>query len=259
VFGSSADQYSRGRKEFPAEIIDFVTSPLGDPRLVLDLGCGTGIATRQLAARGHQVIGCDRDVRMLSEARSQPCHGTSYVVGSAEQVPFSPQQFDLTTAFSAFHWFTNDQAFAEICRTLKPNGWLAVVNKTEAGDFETRLRQVLRPFAFDTLPNAKEGYRPKAFLRGHHVSNLQAISIPREERFDYDRAISFLGSQSIWNAIPEECRRPALGAVETWILSEIAERGAFVRQITVEALVCRPNASSRLTINRGFSRGEEAA
>ena len=43
-----------------------------NPRLVIDLGCGTGLLTRELAIDGRQVVGVDPAPAMLAYARRQP-------------------------------------------------------------------------------------------------------------------------------------------------------------------------------------------
>ena len=50
------------------------------PEIILDLACGTGRMTRELAARGYDMIGVDGSVDMLGEAYSQGSENTLYLL-----------------------------------------------------------------------------------------------------------------------------------------------------------------------------------
>lgn len=88
-----------------------------------DLGCGTGIATRLLAARGLDVVGIDPSPPMLERARR--AGGARYAVGEAAATGLPDASQDLVTAAQAFHWFADDAALGEIARVLRPGGWVA--------------------------------------------------------------------------------------------------------------------------------------
>jgi len=105
-FGSLVDHYERARRAYPKEVFTLLKTYLPkDPR-ILDLGCGTGISTRQLNSLG-KVVGCDPDPIMLCSAREHEMGDITYVRGSAEELPFKDATFDVITAFASFHWFSN--------------------------------------------------------------------------------------------------------------------------------------------------------
>ena len=61
----------------------------GEFRLLLDLCCGTGTLTWRLAARGYEMIGCDRSVDMLMQARDKAVEGAApplFLCQSAEEL-----------------------------------------------------------------------------------------------------------------------------------------------------------------------------
>ena len=120
-FGAVARIYDDARPQYAKELMDYVAS-FCEGRKVLDMGCGTGIATRQLANAAVNIIGCDGDKRMIAVARSHQQPSIDYVVGLADNLPFADQEFNVVTAFSAFHWFTDRTSINGIKRVLKKNG-----------------------------------------------------------------------------------------------------------------------------------------
>ena len=69
-FGARAEAYERFRPGYPAELFDRVIAYAGRPvRSALEIGAGTGKATRVLAARGVAVTATEPDGAMLAELR----------------------------------------------------------------------------------------------------------------------------------------------------------------------------------------------
>ena len=93
-FGEFVKQYEKVRRPYPIEVFRFFKSLLKTKKpLILDIGCGTGISTRQLAKIGT-VIGCDPDLKMLKAAKKDKSAGVKkYVVGLAEKLPFAEKFF----------------------------------------------------------------------------------------------------------------------------------------------------------------------
>jgi malonyl-CoA O-methyltransferase len=99
-----------------------------EPRMILDLGSGTGFGSRLLKKcyRHSTIIQTDLACNMLKRARQsfpgffrQP----RYVCGDAESLPFQDGAFDLVFSSLMLQWCNNfDQVFAEAKRILKPGG-----------------------------------------------------------------------------------------------------------------------------------------
>jgi SAM-dependent methyltransferase len=99
----------------------------------LDVACGTGALTRELARRlapGGRVVGFDLAQPMLDMARSQPLDGAAtieFVQGSAEQLPFADGDFSIVTCQQGLQFFPDRAgALSEFRRVLEPGGRLAV-------------------------------------------------------------------------------------------------------------------------------------
>jgi trans-aconitate methyltransferase len=90
---------------------------------ILDLGCGTGRLTAEIAATpGILVVGLDMSSAMLTEARK--AHRLRLVRGDGTALPFSGI-FDAVFSTATFHWIADrDRLFASICQALKAGGRL---------------------------------------------------------------------------------------------------------------------------------------
>ena len=95
------------------------------PKVVLDLGCGTGHFYRQLTRLGPAVryIGLDLAPGMVEYARSRYGGNGLWLVGDAEHMPVAANSVDLVFSSLAIQWCSDPHAvFAELARVLRPGG-----------------------------------------------------------------------------------------------------------------------------------------
>jgi SAM-dependent methyltransferase len=116
-FGDDAEQYDRTRPSYPAEMIDNLLAE--QPRLVLDVGCGTGIASRLFMDRGCQVLGVEPDARMAAVARRR---GATVEEGAFEQWEDGGRRFDLLVAGQSWHWVDPHAGARKAAAVLRPGG-----------------------------------------------------------------------------------------------------------------------------------------
>jgi len=126
-FSATVDLYTRHRPSYPPALFDWLIDLAGlrPGSPVADLGCGTGIATRLLAARGLDVTGIDPNDDMLAAARREASPGTRYLKGEAAVTGLPDASMALATAAQAFHWFDVPATMRELRRILQPGGWAA--------------------------------------------------------------------------------------------------------------------------------------
>lgn len=101
---------------------------------ILDLGCGSGWATRLLARfvgegpEGFgQVVGVDVSDEMIRMARaaSKDFDNTMFVWGSATQIPWEENFFDKVLSVESFYyWPDQERGLAELFRVMAPKGRL---------------------------------------------------------------------------------------------------------------------------------------
>src|SRR4051812_17140317 len=121
-FSVTAGLYEKYRPTYPAEIIDWLVAEAGllAGAQVVDVGCGTGIATRLFAARGFNVIGVDPNEEMLTKAKA--LGGARYERGDAAATGLQNGAADLIFAAQAFHWFAIEPTLREWRRVLRSGG-----------------------------------------------------------------------------------------------------------------------------------------
>ena len=106
----------------------------GDPRDVLDLGCGTGMLAIAIARSSERarVTGIDGDPQILRLARAKAgSDGVTYAEGPADALPFEDASFDRVVTSLLLHHLVppvKRAALAEARRVLRPGGRLHVAD-----------------------------------------------------------------------------------------------------------------------------------
>lgn len=141
-FDELAESYDRYRIGYAEEVYDALAeSGVAASARVLDVACGTGLATEALVARGCVVTGLDISEPMLARARRR-VPGASFCLAQAEQLPFGDATFDAATSAQAFHWVDQGLALAEMVRVVRPGGTIAIWWKgLMRGDATGHIRQ----------------------------------------------------------------------------------------------------------------------
>ena len=237
-FGAHAAHYGMARREFPNDIFVYLKKRCRQRATVLDIGCGTGIPSRQLADHGFKVTGSDRDKRMIEQAKDDSKKdAVGYITAPSGALPFGNASFEIITAFSAFHWFCDDEAsISEIKRVLKDAGLLFIVNKNETGAMKKIIKSTLERFASDALPkDAKAAYKPVQILKENGFSDIEEYTVPVVEKYTVDEAILYAQSMSVWNLIERNRHPETLSALRNVFISN-AKEGFVLRPLNVTAV-----------------------
>jgi ubiquinone/menaquinone biosynthesis C-methylase UbiE len=117
--------------------------PDGDHRRVLDVGCGTGFAALEMAARfgTREVVGVDPAEGMLRVFREKVAGRedlrVDLVAADVMNLPVPDGSVDAVISAMAFHWFPDKPgALREMARRLRPGGVLAVLASGSGTDAE---------------------------------------------------------------------------------------------------------------------------
>jgi SAM-dependent methyltransferase len=120
-FGGAARDYDRHRPEYPTRLIDDLVA--AGVESALDVGAGTGIASRQLANRGVDVLALEPDQRMAELAAEK---GIRTQIATFEDWDPGERRFDLVLFAQSFHWVDPDVALPKVRRLLTDRGQLAL-------------------------------------------------------------------------------------------------------------------------------------
>lgn len=121
-FGADAARYDRARPSYPGALVDQILAA-SPGRHVVDVGCGTGIASRLFQAAGCEILGVDPDSRMADVARKS---GLEVEVATFETWEPAGREFDAVIAAQAWHWVDPVAGAAKAAQALRPGGRLAV-------------------------------------------------------------------------------------------------------------------------------------
>lgn len=238
-FGSLVKNYERARRMYPKEVFSFLKSYIPKNPLVLDLGCGTGISTRQIA-KFAKVIGCDPDPIMLRVAKkNKVSEKENYVLGSSQNLPFKDETFNAVTAFAAFHWFDDKKSLREIKRVLRPGGVVFIVNRVGARKWGEGYREAITKTLKIKVAHFKKGrsYGPGMSLRRNGFKNIKIKTWRKSELYTLKNALEYVQSVSIWNSVPPSLRPKALIGLISYFKNLKQKEGGIIRRLTVKAVV----------------------
>jgi SAM-dependent methyltransferase len=142
VFDGVAELYDRSRPGYPNELFDDLVqaASLVPGGRVVEIGPGTGQATRQLAELGLAVTAVELGGRLATVARRNLAAFPAVEVVEAELETWEPRArgFDAVVAFTAFHWLDPATRYSRAAALLRPGGALAIAHTAhvcpEGGD-----------------------------------------------------------------------------------------------------------------------------
>jgi SAM-dependent methyltransferase len=255
VFGSVAGRYDSNRPSYPQEMVDYVLgyAGAGAGDRALEVGAGTGIATRQFTARGLLITAVEPDAAMAAVASERAAtDGTplDLRITDFEHLEFEPGSFQLVYSATAWHWVDPEQGYVLAARALSAGGALAAfwnrpvwegnpirpgLEAAYAGvadAFETIFPGVMNPDVRDVNVITGDHWTSE-LARGPELGDPEVRTFRWAQRYTADQYLSLLGTHSDHILIGQEYRGRLFHGVAAAIE---AVGGSF--ELTYEALLC---------------------
>jgi trans-aconitate 2-methyltransferase len=161
---------------YGADLLELLNPQPGER--ILDIGCGTGQLTAEIARSGAQVVGLDKSADMLADAhKNYPA--LTFVQGDASAFEL-PSPFDAVFSNAALHWVKDaGGAVSSIARALRPGGRFVAElgGKGNIASVQAALRTVLGPSADDQSPWYYPSIGEYAALLERHGLEVQNASL----------------------------------------------------------------------------------
>jgi SAM-dependent methyltransferase len=131
VFNEVPELYDRVRPAYPDELFaDLVAiTGMASGSSVLEVGCGTGQATRSLAALAGSVTAVEPGADMAALARERLAAAGNVEVENStfEEWDGGGRRFDVLVAASSWHWVDQQVGWRKARDVLYPTGWMALL------------------------------------------------------------------------------------------------------------------------------------
>ncbi|MEU6238339.1 methyltransferase domain-containing protein [Kitasatospora sp. NPDC047058] len=225
-FGGVAAEYEEGRPGYPDELFDELERLAGRTlkgARVLDVGAGTGISTRRLAARGAEVVAVEPSPGMGAQfLTSSP--GIALVRGTGDELPFHDHSADFITYAQAFHWTRPELAVPEAVRVLRPGGALATWWNVK--DETVPWVRALGERMAAALPGRYHGYGRIEQHTGHFAPaglEVSCATLRWEREITVDHLLKDLTSRSYLASLDPASRAGVLAEERAALLAEFPD------------------------------------
>lgn len=227
-FTGFADQYDRHRAGPPAVLAELVAQFTGipRPRLVVDLGSGTGLSTRYWADKADRVVGIEPTPDMRHQAEKvTTASNVSYRAGYSHDTGLDAGSADVVVCMQALHWMEPVGTFAEAARILRPGGifvacdydWPPATGVEEAdAAFETCIhtaRWLEQKLRLDSgLQHWDKSGHLARMQECRYFRDVKEVVVPHHDAGNAERLVGLLLSQGyVQDALKKGVTEAALG------------------------------------------------
>ena len=217
-FGAVAAAYEQHRPGYPDELVDAVLEYAGRPvRTALEIGAGTGKATRVFAARGIAVTATDPDAAMLAELVRHVPATVMTLRGALEDLA-PDQTYALVFAAAALHWTEPTGRWSRVAALLEPDGAFASFGGQlflADPSVEEAVRAARAEFLVDDAVWSPDGTPPESelqwpgteLMRDDRFVDVQQSTIERRIAMSSGDYVSHLATISAYLGLSEPDRQ----------------------------------------------------
>jgi SAM-dependent methyltransferase len=245
VFNEVPELYDRVRPGYPDELFADLVAMTGlhNRSSVLEVGCGTGQATRSLAALGFPLTSLEPGAQMAELARQRLTTFDNLTIETStfEEWDDRGARFDVLVAASSWHWIDPSVGWQRAHDLLNPGGWMALLGHTvvrrpaepevyaETADLHERFSPGNpgwgHPPLEDEVPATDKGWGavedPGRLFGPPIVRRYQTV-----QWFDGEGFADLLRSTSLYRRLERDVREPLLDAIAERIRTRMDDRAS---------------------------------
>lgn len=223
-FGVMAEAYERFRPGYPVELFHRVMAYAAQPvRTALEIGAGTGKATRLFAQRGVTVTATEPDRAMLAELRRHMPANVRTVQAAFEDLR-PGERYGLVYAAAALHWTNPEDRWSRMAALLEPGGVFASFGgPVQLADpaVEEAVRAARSPFlASDEVPSP-DGTPPEHDMqwpgtelqRSDWFTDVQQSVVERRLTMTARNYLGYLSTVSAYLMLPTLEQKQVFGRI----------------------------------------------
>jgi SAM-dependent methyltransferase len=243
VFDEVPELYDRFRPTYPDELFADLAAITGiDERSsVLEVGCGTGQATRSLATLGCSVTAVELGPRLAALARQRlaAARNVEIETSSFEEWEDRGRRFDVLVSASAWHWVDPSIRWRRAHDVVRPGGWIALIGNVvvrrpgepevyaETADLHERFSPGNpdwgHPPLEDDVRATDEGWGPPNDPGGLFGPTVVRW-YPTVQWFDGEGFADLLRTTSLYRKLAPDVREPLLDAMAERIRTRMGDR-----------------------------------
>lgn len=233
IFNEVADIYEKYRPQYvPAlfkTLIDYAN--IDGKSFALEVGIGTGQATRPILETGCQVTAIELGDKLADYSRNK---FREYNNLDIKNIPFEEYEgdqdsFDLIYSATAFHWIPVELGFPKLFNLLKPGGAIALFwNRAFVGKEDDPLHQAIQQIYTELRPDSTYKvlrYETKRYestisnILTYGFTDLEFRLLHNERQFDAEEYIALLQTYSDHAMLPKDLKNEFEDSVKEVILA----------------------------------------
>lgn len=218
VFDTNAQAYHRYRPKCPVYILDILrrASALPSDARILEIGCGTGQLTVDIAKWQHSVVAIEKGIQLarLAAINTRTFSNVAIIAADFEQWPVPVESYDLVVACQSFHWIEASTGIRKVYDLLSPNGRFALIwhldtsQKTAFWQQSSPIYQTFFPNTSSHQPLTSHADKFNQLLAESHLfQKLQRYEYPWEITYSKPDYLGLLSTFSLQGSLPPPAQK----------------------------------------------------
>lgn len=230
LFGTAAESYERFRLGYPDKVVDRTLAYAGRPvRSAVEVGAGTGKATRAFASRGIEVVALEPDAEMYAVLERETA-GMPVTPKLSTFEAYDGPPTCLVYAAASWHWTDPATRWTRAADRLEPGGVLALFGsqlRIADEDLEEAVSNEIRDQVDDTTfrpeepPESGLGWRVEELEQSGLFTDVQSHRLAREVTVSQKEYVGHLTTISAYLQLGVEDRQDVLRKVSEMVPAQV--------------------------------------